>query len=322
MKAILVTAFGGPEALQMADVPDPVAGPGQVLVRVRASGVNFAETRMRAGAFMGVSTPFTIGMESAGVVEAVGAGVSGFQTGDRVFGRARGSHAELVVFDAAHLMHLPDELDFAQGASLPVSWLTAWHSLITIAQLKPGQRVLIEAIASGVGVAALQIAKWKECWVAGTASRDEKVQHALAWGADAAYNYTTSYVGKQLMLDTAGKGADLAMVTIGEATAEATIGAMANEGKLLLYGSTGGMKYGFDLRVANRNLEFIGVSIMTSSRFIPESMQTFREQAIPLFAQGVFKPVIACVLPWSEVAEAHRMVEERKHFGKLVLQMD
>ncbi len=322
MKAILVPEFGGYEVLTLGELPDPVVGPGQVVVRVHASGINYAETRMRAGAFFGVAPPFGLGMEAAGVVTAVGAGVSGFKVGERVFGRARGSHAEQVIFDAAHLMHLPDELDFMQGAAIPVGWLTAWHTLLTVANLQPTQRVLIEAIGSSVGSAALQIAKWKGCWTAGTASTDAKCQRALAAGADAAYNYTTTEAGKQAMADTGNRGIDVAMIAIGGTQAEATQAAMANEGKLLLYGSTGGMKYCLDMMLANKNLQFLTLSILTSPRFVPESMQTFKEVALPLFAQGVFKPPVDCVLPWTQVADAHRMVEARQHFGKIVLKMD
>lgn len=322
MKAIVVPAFGGADVLQVGEVAEPVAGPHQVVVRVHASGVNYAETRMRAGSFFGVTPPFTIGMEAAGVVESVGAEVTGFAPGDRVFGRARGAHAEKVVFEAVNLMHLPAELDFVQGAALPVGWLTAWHSFITVADLQPGQRVLIEAIASSVGSAALQIAKWRGCWTAGTASRDDKVARAREWGADAAYNYTTTDLGKAVLADTNNQGINAALVTIGGSQAAATQATMANEGKLLLIGSTGGMQYSFDMMVANRNLQFLTLSIMTSPRFVPETLRSFKEIALPLFAQGVFKPVVDCVLPWTQAADAHRMIEERKHFGKIVLKMD
>lgn len=322
MKAILVPEFGGPEVLTMGELPDPVAGPGQVVVRVQASGINYAETRMRAGSFFGVTPPFGLGMEAAGVVETAGEGVIGFKSGDRVFGRARGSHAEQVVFDAAHLMHLPDELDFVQGAAIPVGWLTAWHALITVANLQSQHRVLLEAIGSSVSSAALQIAKWKGCWTAGTASSDEKCQRALAAGADAAYNYTTTEVGKQAMADTGNQGIDVALITIGGHQAAATQAAMGFNGKLLIIGSTGGMEYCFNVMAAHKNLEFLTLSIMTSPRFVPESMQTFKDIALPLFARGAFKPPVDCVLPWSQAAEAHRMIEARKHFGKIVLKMD
>jgi NADPH:quinone reductase-like Zn-dependent oxidoreductase len=319
MKAILVREFGGIDAMEMAELPDPTPGPGQALVSVRASGINFAETRMRAGTYGGVQAPFVMGMESAGVVEAVGPEVEGFKPGDRVFGRARGSHAEKVVFDAAHLMPLPPNLSFIQGAAIPVGWETAWHALITLAQAQPGERVLIEAIASSVGSAALQIAKWKGCWVAGTASRDDKVRRALEHGADVAYNYRTEDVAARVAEDAGGQGVDVALMTIGAETAESTFNAMGMDGKVVMYGSTGGRQICFDLGIGQRNLQLLSMSISTSPRFLPETMRTFREQALPLFAAGVFKPVVDRVLKLEQVGEAHRMIEERGHFGKIIL---
>jgi len=319
MKAIFVREFGDIDVMQLVEVPDPVPGPRQVLVQVRASGINFAETRMRAGTYGGIQLPFIMGLESAGVVEAVGPGVDEFKLGDRVFGRARGSHAEKVVFDGDHLMPLPENLTFVEGAAIPVGWLTAWHALLTVAQVKSGQRVLIEAIASSVGSAALQIARWKGCWVAGTASRDDKVQRARGKGADAAYNYKTEDVAERIKQDTGGQGVDIALMTIGQETAPSTLAAMGMEGKVVMYGSTGGRQICFDVGIGTRNIQLLSMSISTSPRFLSETMPTFREQALPLFADGTFTPVVDRVLPLERVGDAHRMVDERRHFGKIIL---
>src|SRR5262249_34449646 len=236
MRGVLVRAFGGLDAMEVAELPDPVPGPGQVLVRVHASGVNFAETRTRAGTYSGVSAPFVLGMESAGVVESLGPGVADFAPGQRVFGRARGSHAEKVVIDARHLLPLPDRLSFEQGAAIPVGWLTAWHALLTVAHVEPGQRVLIEAVGSSVGSAALRIAKWRGCWVAGTASSDQKVRRAVdEYGADAGFVYTRQDVAALVQADTHGHGVDVALMTIGQQTAAATLAIMAMDGKVVTY---------------------------------------------------------------------------------------
>ncbi|MBI1761033.1 MAG: zinc-binding dehydrogenase [Acidobacteria bacterium] len=319
MKAIVVHEFGGIDAMKLEEWPDPVPGPGQLLVRVKASGINFAETRMRAGNFFGQELPFVMGMESAGVVEAVGEGVTGFKAGDRVFGRARGSHAEKVLMGAEHALHLPDNLTFEQGAAIPVGWLTAWHGLITVAQLKPGQRVLIEAVASSVGSAALQIAKWRNAWVAGTASRDDKVQKALAWGADAAYNYKTEDVAKRVQADTGGKGIDVGMMTIGAETAQTLWDVMAMDGKVIMYGTTGGRVISFDLAIGMKNLQLLSISITSSPAYFTVTLPEFRAQALPLFAGGIFKPVVDCVLPLKQVGKAHEMIDARTHFGKVIL---
>ncbi len=137
MHGYRVSEFGGVEVMKWVEMPDPVPGPGQLRVAVRASGINFAETRMRAGTYSGQALPFVMGMEAAGIVEAVGPGVKAFSAGDRVFGRARGSHATHVLFDVEHTLPLPDSLDFVQGAAIPVGWLTAWHALVTVADAQP-----------------------------------------------------------------------------------------------------------------------------------------------------------------------------------------
>ncbi len=319
MHGWLVREFGGVEAMRWSALEPLVPGPGQLLVRVRASGINFAETRMRAGTYSGQTLPFVMGMESAGVVEALGPGVASFAVGDRVFGRARGSHATHVLFEAAHALPLPAGLSFEQGAAIPVGWLTAWHALITVADVQPGQRVLIEAIASSVGSAALQIARWRGAWVAGTASRDDKCARARNAGADAAYNYKSEDVPAAVMRDTGGHGIDVGLMTIGEETAAALFDSMAAEGHIVMYGSTGGRQVCFSLNIGTRNLRLSSMSISTSARFLPETMASFRRLALPRFAAGEFRPVVDTVLPMADLPRAHAMVDARLHFGKIIL---
>jgi NADPH2:quinone reductase len=314
-----VREFGGPEVMRWTELPDPQPGPGQLRVRVHASGINFAETRMRAGTYGGQALPFVMGMESAGVVEAVGPGVAGLRAGDRVFGRARGSHATHVLFDAAHCLPLPDALDFVQGAAIPVGWLTAWHALETVAAIRGHERVLIEAVASSVGSAAVQIAKARGCWVAGTASRDDKCARALAAGADAAYNYKSAGLAERVLRDTGGHGVDVGLMTIGEETAASLFDSMAAEGRIVMYGSTGGRQVCFNLNIGSRNLQLLAMSISTSARFLPETMRTFGEVAIPKFARGEFRAVVDTVLPMADLYRAHAMVDSRAHYGKVVL---
>jgi len=274
---------------------------------------------MRSGAYIGQVLPFVMGMESAGIVEAVGPGVTSVAVGDRVFGRARGSHATHVLFDEVHTLRLPDSLSFVEGAAIPVGWLTAWHALVTVARSRVGEKVLIEAIASSVGSAALQIAKWQGCWVAGTASRDDKCARGIAAGADAAYNYKTGNLPELVRRDTNGHGIDIGLMTIGEETASALFDSMAAEGRIVMYGSTGGRQVCFNLNIGMRNLQLLAMSISSSVRFIPESMHSFRELALPLFADGKFKAVVDKTLPMSALVEAHGMVDARTHYGKVVL---
>ncbi len=321
MKGWLVEKFGGPEVMQWADMPDPEPEPEEVVVDVHASGVNFAETRMRAGTYTGLKTPIVLGLEGAGVVAATGENVESCAVGDRVFFRGRGSHATKCKIKAYHAFPMPDHWSFEQGAASGVGWLTAWHALHVVTEAQPGQTVLIEAIASSVGTAALQIAKDKGCWVVGTASQDEKLAKAKDYGADAVINYKTEDGHARVMELTEGQGLDIGCMTIGEETASALIESMAYEGKIAMYGSTGGRMVTFSLNIGERNIQLLSMSIDTSARYIPETVPSFRNEAVAKFNDGTFKPVIDTVLPVSDVAKAHQMVADRKHFGKIILQV-
>ena len=314
-----VKAFGGPEVMiwEALNLGDLV--PGAVRVRVGASGINFAETRMRAGDYSGQELPFVMGMEVAGTVEQIGEGVSGLAVGDRVFGRVRGAHAEVVDCDPEHLMLLPDNLSFEQGAAIPVGWLTAWHALYTVGGMQAGDRVLIEAVGGSVGSAALALAKQAGCWTVGTASRDDKLEHALALGCDATVNYRNASVSEKVSVLTGGKGMDIGLMTIGDATADELIDSMGMDGRVVMFGSTGGRDITFNLRIGILNIQLLSMSISTSPAFMTRTMPEFRAQALPLFASGELVPVVDTVLPMSELVRAHEMVDERTHFGKVIL---
>lgn len=316
-----VKTFGGPDVMHWEELPDPAAGPDQVVVDVRATGINFAESRMRAGTYSGQPLPFVMGMEGAGVVSGVGENISDFKTGDRVFGRARGCHAEQVVFDAEHLMHLPDNLSFVEGAAIPVGWLTAWHALHTVARARKGERVLVEAIGGSVGSAAAQIAKQHGCWVAGTASRDDKLEKAKDYDADLLINYTKESISDRIREATNEQGVDISLMTIGEATAGELLASMGMDGRVIMFGSTGGRDVTFGLHIGILNLQLLSMSISTSPKFIPETMRTFRERALPLFADGTFRAVVDTVMPISKLVRAHEMIDERKHYGKVILEV-
>lgn len=322
MKGWLVEEFGGPEVMQWADMPDPEPGPDEVVVDVHASGVNFAETRMRAGTYTGLKRPFVLGLEGAGVVSAIGTDVDNCAIGDKIFFRGRGAHATKITIKAYHAFPLPDGWSYEQGAAAGVGWLTAWHALHIVAPAQPGQKVLIEAVASSVGSAALQIAKAKGCWVVGTASQDAKLEIAKEWGADAVINYKKENVRERVMELTDGKGLDVGCMTIGEETAADLIESMAYEGRIAMYGSTGGRNVTFSLNIGERNIQLLSMSIDSSARYVPETIPSFCSEAIPLFSNGTLKPIIDTVLPVSRVARAHEMIHERNHFGKIILVPD
>jgi len=321
MRGYIVRNFGGPENMLWEELPMPVPGPGQVLVKIFASGINFAETRMRAGTYSGQPLPFVMGMEGAGTVERIGEGVTGFSTGQRVFGRARGCHAQYCLFDIEHLMHLPDNLSFVEGAAIPVGWLTAWHALHTVAQMCDNRRVLVEAVGGSVGSAAVQIAKQRNCWVAGTASRDDKLERAKQYGVDLLINYTRESISKVIADKTNGEGVDISLMTIGEATATELLDSMGMDGKVVMFGSTGGRDITFGLHIGTLNLQLLSMSISSSPQFVSESMKTFKKIALPLFEKGEFKAIVDTVLPLAELAQSHEMINARKHYGKVILEV-
>ena len=318
-KGYLVREFGGPEVMVWEVLNLGAVAAGAVRVRVGASGINFAETRMRAGDYSGQELPFVMGMEVAGTIEEVGEGVTGLSRGDRVFGRARGAHADMVDCDPDHLMLLPDNLSFVQGAAIPVGWLTAWHALYTVGGMKAGDRILVEAVGGSVGSAALALAKQAGCWALGTASRDEKLAHAVSMGCDAVVNYTRESVSEQVARLTEGQGMDIGLMTIGDATADDLIDSMGMDGRVVMFGSTGGRDITFNLRIGIFNIQLLSMSISTSAAFMTQTMPDFRARAVPLFASGQLEPVVDTVVPMSELLRAHEMVDERTHFGKVIL---
>lgn len=319
MKAWIVREFGGLDAMKWENLPDPEPSAGEIVIDVATSGINFAESRMRDGTYKGTALPHILGLECAGTVAKLGSGVSKFKIGDRVMARTRGSHATKVIADARKAHALPANMSFEDGAAVPVGWHTAWHALVTVANAQPGQRVLIEAVASSVGSAALQIAKHRGCWVAGTASRDDKLAVAKSWGCDAVYNYKDKDWSTKVLADTNGKGIDVSCATIGAETIQALLDCMGQEGKVINYGSTSGIVITYNLRIGERNISLHSMSIDTSPKYVPITLPTFEAQAVPMFASGGYKGVVSTVLPMADLKRAHEMIHERKHFGKIIM---
>lgn len=320
MKAVRVHQPGEPEALRWEDVPDPSPGPGEVLLRVRAVGVNFADHLMRIGAYgPDRSYPLIPGLEAAGEVAALGPGVEGLAVGQRVMGWLRNSYAEYAVVRADRLLPIPEPLSFEQAAAVPVVFATAWHALVTLTNVQPGERVLVHAAGSGVGSAAVQVAHRLGAWVVTTAGADWKLERARQLGADATVNYTTEEFAARVLELTGGQGVQVALEGVGRLTFPGTVKCLAEEGRLVIYGSPSGARVELDTRLAIfRNLTIYGMSVTTGRRFA-ETLASFRERALPLLARGELRPVIHATLPLPEAAAAHRMVMGREVFGKVVL---
>lgn len=321
MKAIRIHQPGGPEVLRLEEAPDPRPGPGEVLIRVQAVGVNFADHLMRMGAYAAGEPPIIPGLEAAGVVEALGPQVVGLSPGQPVIAWTRRSYAELAVAPAWAVRPAPAGLPIEQAAAIPVAFGTAWHALATLAGVQEGERVLVHAVGSGVGSAALQVAKQLGAWVVATAGQDWKLERARQLGADAVVSYSTQNLVEEVKRLTDGRGVDVVLEGIGRATFPASVSSLGDAGRLVIYGSPSGPRVELDTREAiARSLTLYGMSIVTSPLF-QGTVESFVGQALPWFEEGRLKPVVDRVYPLAEAAEAHRRIMDRSQFGKLVLRV-
>lgn len=343
MKAVIMRRRGGPEVLQVEEVPTPAPGPGEVLVRVYACGLNHLDLYTRAGEQgRKARLPHVLGLEPAGEIAALGERVEGWRVGDRVLVGAFivcgacefcqagmdnlcrrrkilgvdrwGGYAEYVVAPAANLMRLGPRLSFEEAAAVQAAFGTAWHMLVNRARLRPRETVLVLAAGSGIGTAAIQIAKHFGCRVIATASSDEKLEKARALGADVGINYRERpRFSLQVLEATGGRGADVVFEHVGSETWKESVASLAFRGRLVFCGSTTGRWGQTDLwGVFYKEAEILGSFGATRADF-----QAVMERV----EQGIFRPVIDRVFPMEEAAEAHRYLEARRVFGKVVLRI-
>jgi NADPH:quinone reductase-like Zn-dependent oxidoreductase len=319
MKAIRIHEKGGPEVMRFEDAADPEVGVGDVLIRVRAVGVNFADHLMRIGAYPAGDPPIIPGLEAAGVVERVGADVNGVAPGQPVMAWARRSYAELVVAPAWAVCAAPAHLSFEEVAAIPVAFGTAWHALVSCAALQAGEWVLAHAAGSGVGSAAIQLARQLGARVIATAGQDWKLERARELGAEAVVNYTTEDVANEVRRTTDRAGVDVGLEGVGRATFSASVKSLAPGGRLVIYGAPSGPRVELDTREAiSRNLTLFGMSITTSPHF-RQTIQAFASEALPWFESGALRPVIDRVYPIEHAGDAHQRMMDREQFGKLIL---
>jgi putative PIG3 family NAD(P)H quinone oxidoreductase len=326
MKAIVVETPGDPEVMHLAEVPDPTPGPGEVLVRARATAVNRADTLQRRGFYPpppGASE--IIGMEVAGEVAALGEGVEGWRPGDRVMALiAGGGYAELVVVPAGQLMPIPAGLSWTDAAAIPEVFLTAHDNLFTHGRLAAGETVLIHGGAGGVGTAAIQLAKRAGARVLVTAGSAYKLERCRELGTDAGINHREEDFPARVRELTGGHGADLVLDVMGASYLARNLDALAVEGRLVIIGLQGGATAEIDL---NQMLRRRLTVIATTLRGRPleqkaEIVRRFVEEALPGFDDGALRPVVDRVLPLAEAAAAHRAMEAGENVGKIVLAID
>lgn len=325
MKAITCTKPGGPEVLQLTEVADPVPTPDQLLVRVRASALNRADTMQRIGAYPPPPGESDIlGLELAGEVEAVGSSVQGFAPGDRVFGLVgSGGYAEKAVIDARMAMPIPDGWSFTQAAAVPEVYFTAQETIFTLAGLKAGETILIHAGASGVGTAGIQMARETRARILITAGSAEKIQRCIELGAQAGCNYKEQDFAEWIKDLTQGTGVDVIEDFIGAAYWDKNLRSLKIGGRLVLVGLMGGVKVETNLgMILTKRLQIFG-SVLRS-RPLEDKIaitQRFKQNWLPLLTTGKIKPIIDTVFPLAQAAEAHQYMEDNKNFGKIILEM-
>jgi len=338
MKAVRIHQFGGPEVLQYQDVPDPKPRKDQVLVGVKACAMNHLDLWVRKG-LPGVKLPRILGSDIAGEIAEVGEYISGFQAGQRVLlapmhfcnhcakcvaglqnqcpeftvlgNGVDGGDCELIAVPAVNVIPIPENLEFDQAASVPLVFLTAWHMLVGRAGIRPGQTVLVLGGNSGVGIAAIQIAKLFHARVIATAGNEKKIDKALALGADFAINHYAQKISDAVKQITNKEGVDIVVEHVGAATWEQSMRSLKPGGVIVTCGATSGPNAAFDLRfLFSRQLAFLGSYMGT--------MGELYEVLGHVFA-GRVKPVVDHAFPLSEIRAAHEHMEKSEMFGKIVL---
>ena len=326
MKAAIIAAFGGPEGLAIREVPDPTPREREVIVSVAASALNRADLLQRTGRYPPPNdVPRDIpGLEFAGTVQSLGPGATRWTTGDRVCGLVGGgAHAELVSAHEDTLAALPGSLDWEHAGAAPEAFITAHDALVTQAGLKAGERVLILAVGSGVGLAAVQIARAWNAIPYGTSRTRDKIERAREFGLEDGdpLERGPESIGPAVASWTGGRGMDVIMDLVGGAFVPACIDALAIKGRMMLVGSVAGAQATIDVRrILGRRLTLRGTVLR--ARSLEEKIavtRAFANEVMPLLRSGSARPVIDSVFPLDRIADAHRRLESNETFGKVVI---
>ena len=319
MKAIRIHYTATASELHVDEVPKPDVAADQVLIRTRAIGMNRADLGRRRTAQPGQpEPPAPLGLDVAGVIEAVGKDVRGWRPGDTVTALGRGTYAEYVATRAVLAYRPPQGMSITDAASLPCVFLTAWYGLAKLGALKPGETALIHAAGSGVGMAGIQIAKAMGARVLTSAGSDERVARGRELGAEAGVNYASQDVTAELLRLTGGKGVDVVLDSVGGPVFDATLKALATGGRIINVGAPAGQRTSYDEKVLAAN----GQSVKASSVFNDAQEDTEQKgwaQLKAWFEQGKLHTVINKVLPWTQAEAAQRLLADRAVFGKLVM---
>jgi NADPH2:quinone reductase len=318
MKAIRVQEFGGPEVLRLEDVPDPQAAAGQVVVRVRAAGVNPVDTYIRGGVHaVKPQLPFTPGLDAAGEVEAVGEGVTRLHVGQRVYtaGSLTGTYAELALCEEAQAHALPERVSFAEGAGVFTPYATAYRALFQRAGGRPGETVLVHGASGGVGTAAVQLARAAGFNIIGTGGTEEGRKLVAEQGAQHVLDHHAPDYLEQLSTITGGRGVDVILEMLANVNLNKDLGVLAKGGRVVVIGSRGAVEINPRL-LMSRDGVVLGMSLFNAS---PQELASVHAALAKGLETGTLRPVVGRELPLREAARAHEEVLKPGAYGKIVL---
>jgi NADPH:quinone reductase len=321
MKAIRIHETGGPEVMHLEDVETPTPAQGEILIKVAAAGVNYADLAQRQGAYLTrTRTPMTMGFEVAGTIAAHGPGVSAPPVGTRVVAFVEGGYAEYAIASASTIIPIPENLDFTHAAAFAVQGLTAYQTLRESGRLQPGESVLVQAAAGGVGTLAVQLARLMGAGtVIGTASNEQKLDLVRRLGADAAINYTQNDWVEQVKQATGGRGVDVVLEVVGGPIAEQCLQCLAPFGRMVVIGAASGQLVQFSgIQLMYKNLSVVGYWL-TAWLSRPDRIAAATIELMQYLATGALQIVVGQTYPLAEAAEAHRAIAERRTTGKVVL---
>jgi len=326
MKAVLVNSPGDASHLNIGEYPTPQPNDNELLIKVHATSLNRADILQRQGNYPppAGSSPI-LGLDVAGSVEEIGGKVTAWKKGDRVFGLlAGGGYAEYAILHSDMAMRIPETLTWEDAAAIPEVFLTAYQSLILLGNLAQGETVLIHAGASGVGTAAIQIARETGAQAIVTAGSEEKLESCLSMGASTAINYKNGPFQQAVLAATDNRGVNLLLDFVGSPYWQQNLAVLATDGRMVFLAMMGGSKVeNFDLRIfMAKRLKIMGSTLRSRSpEYKIDLTRHFARFALPRFAAGSLKPVIDRTFPWESVAEAHRYMEENRNIGKIVLKV-
>jgi len=325
MHAVTVTTPGGPESLRWEEVPDPVPGPGEILLEVRAAGVNRADVLQRQGHYPPPpGAPQWPGLEVSGTVLALGEGASGWEPGQEVCALLPGGgYAEQVAVDASLVLPVPAGVDLLSAAALPEAAATAWSNLVDVARLAPGETVLVHGGSGGVGTFAVQLAAARGSRVVATARDAGRCAAVAELGADLVVPYATADVLAAVREATGGRGVDVVLDVLGAGGLETNLKALATGGRLVVIGMQKGRRGEIDLGLLLARRASVHGTTLRSRPLAERAalVAALREHVWPLLESGAVRPVVHAVLPITEAARAHELLESGEVLGKLLLEV-